>query len=203
MSDSQAGISFREQMSGPFALGETDPQAGAARGQAESTLLTMRATVMINDLDRFIANPDHPGSLTGEVDFAPLGTALASQSGVFNLFSPSGDPHTKYMVYELGFPAGGKDYYLAGKKLVKDDPLLEIWSETTTLYAVLHEGRDASGVIAGAGILHLSLLGLLKMLPTMTVTGAATLGEKAAALEKFGRFFAGQLYDSFVKHAPS
>jgi cholesterol oxidase len=203
MSDSQVGISFREQMSGPFAIGETDPQAGADKGRAAKTNFTMRATVDINDLDRFIADPGHLGSLTGEVDFPPLGSALQSKTGVFNLFSPSGDPSTKYMVYELGFAAGGKDYYMAGKKLVKDDPLLEVWSETTTLFTVLHQGNDPSGPVIGAGILHLSVLGLLKMVPTMTVTGATSLGQKAAALEKFGRFFAGQLYDSYIKHSPS
>jgi len=203
MNEPQVGIRFREQMSGPFALGETDPQAGADKGGAAKTIFTMRATVDIHDLDRFIADPDHLGSITGEVDFPPIGAALSSKTGVFNLFSPSGDPRTKYMVYELGFAGGDKDYYMAGKKLVKDDPVLEMWSGTTTLFTVLHEGSDASGPVIGAGILHLSLLGLLKMVPTMTVTGAATVGQKAAALEKFGRFFAGKLYDSYIKHSPT
>jgi predicted patatin/cPLA2 family phospholipase len=203
MKDPQIGISFREQMSGPFALGETDPQAGADKGKAANTVFTMRATVNIQDLDRFIADPNHLGSITGEVDFPLIGQALSSRTGVFNLFSPSGDPRTKYMVYELGFTHGHKDYYMAGKKLVKDDPLLEVWSETTTLLTVLHEGNDASGPVIGAGILHLSLLGLLKMVPTMTVTNAETIGQKAAALEKFGRFFAGQIYDSYIKHSPA
>ena len=199
MRDPQIGIMFREQMSGAFSLGQVDPETGASSGHASNTTLAMRGTVSIDDLEQFIADPNHAGRLTGEIDFAPLGLGLPAKTGIFNLFSPSGDSHTKYMVYELGFSAGGSDYYLAGKKLVKDDPLAEMWSETTSLFTVLHEGPDSTGRVVGAGILHLSLLGLLRMIPTMTVLNAASLSEKTTALGKFGRFFAGQLYDSYVK----
>jgi predicted acylesterase/phospholipase RssA len=201
MQDPQIGIMFREQMAGSFSLGCADAEAGAKQGKSSGSILTMRATVWIQDLERFLSEPDHPGGLTGEIDFEPLGRNMASKSGVFNLFSPSGDSGVKYMVYEMGFQCGGQDYYLAGKKLVRNDPVWDMWSETTTLYTVLHEGTGSAGTVVGAGILHLSLLGLLKMVPSMSVTNASTPAQKAAALERFGRFFAGQLYDSYIKHA--
>ncbi len=201
MTDPKIGISFRERMSGPFALGATDPRAGAEAGEAARTTFTMRAAIHLEDLDRFLADPDHVGSLSAELDFPPLGTGLPSKSGVFNLFSPAGDGRTKYMVYELGFEAGGKDYYMAGKKLIREDSILKMEPETTTLYTVLHEGTSASGPIVGAGILQIGVVDLLKMIPTFTVTNATSLARKAVALEKFGRFFAGQLYESYVRHA--
>jgi predicted acylesterase/phospholipase RssA len=201
MNDPQMGIMFREQMAGAFSLGCEDPEAGAQRGKAAGTTLTMRATVWIQDLERFLAEPDHPGGLSGEIEFEPLGRNLPSKSGVFNLFSPSGNPGLKYMVYEMGFQAAGRDYYLAGKKLVRNDPVWDMWTETTTLYSVLYKGTDRTGEVAGAGILHLSLMGLLKMLPSMSVTNASTAAQRAVALEKFGRFFAGELYDRYVKHS--
>ncbi len=59
--------------------------------------------------------------------------------------APTDDPKLKLMVYELGFEHGGEDYYLAGKKEVKDDPGFDLWSDTTTRYTKLHKGTDKSG----------------------------------------------------------
>ena len=81
-------------------------------------------------------------------------------SGVFGLFSPSGDPALTYMVYELSFAHGGHRWYLAGKKHVKLGSPLRLWGETTTLYTTLHQGEDATGAIAGAGVLSELHIGL-------------------------------------------
>ena len=78
---------------------------------------TMHGTIDIDDLARFMSDPEHAGSITGSIDFEPLGLNLPSTSGVFNLFSPTDDPTMKYMVYELGFNASdGKTYYMAGRE---------------------------------------------------------------------------------------
>src|SRR5579859_6624548 len=151
------GVTFREKMAGGFLLGETDPQSGADRGHAEGDALAMHAVISIDDLDRFIKVPEHPGGLAGTLDYPPLGAAgMASTSGVFNLFSPSGDPTMTYMVYEMGFRLDAKDYYLAGKKEVRQAAITDMWKATTTLYTQLHLGADSSGPVIGAGILTLT-----------------------------------------------
>ncbi len=197
---STIGISFREVMSGGFALGATDPAEGEKRGRAEGTGMTMHAAIDIQDLDLFLKEPEHPGNLTGTLDFTPFGTGLPATSGVFNLFNPTSDPKLKLMVYEMGFQHEGKNYYLAGQKDVRQDPIFDLWKATTTLYSQLHEGTDKTGPVVGAGILSLGVRQLIDLMSTMKAPGATTFTEKSEAMAKFGRFFLGELWDTYVRH---
>ena len=196
------GFTFREKMSGGFALGETDPVAGAKAGEAAGNTFTMHATINIDDLQAFMSDSNHNGSITGSIDFAPLGLNLPSTSGVFNLFSPTGDTKMKYMVYELGFNASdGKPYYMAGHKDVKDAPLTDMWKATTTLYTQLHQGTDKTGPVVGAGVLTLGMTDLLAMIPTMHAVNAASPEQAAETVAKFGKFFLGEIWETYVEKA--
>ncbi|HEX5326036.1 MAG TPA: hypothetical protein VFW75_05165, partial [Acetobacteraceae bacterium] len=106
----------------------------------------------------------------------------------------------KYMVYELGFQHAGKSYYLAGRKEVRDDPAIDAWKQTTTLYTRLHEGADAGGPVVGAGVLTLGVADLIRMLGTVSAPGAVTAPQSAAAMARFGHFFLGQMWDSYGAH---
>jgi cholesterol oxidase len=197
MQQTALGIAFQETMSGPFALGESDPQAGAQQGQAAGTSLTIHCAVAIDDLDRFAADPNHAGSISGSVVLSPFGAELTATSGVFNLFSPTDDPTLKVMVYELGFTHNGLDYYLAGHKNVRSGPPSDLWGATTTLYTQLHSGADRSGPVVGAGIITIDVDRLARLVASMRVTGAASVGDEASALYHFGRFFLGELWDTY------
>jgi predicted acylesterase/phospholipase RssA len=198
MKNPTLGFTFRETMSGHFALGETDPRAGEKTGRAAGTLLTMHATILIDDLDTFIVDPNHLGRIAGNIDYVSFGNAIPATRGVFNLFSPSNDPKMKLMVYELAFEHAGERYYLAGHKEVKDDPGFDLWKDTTTLFTTLHRGDDKTGPIAGAGVLSLGPIDLAKMVRTMHATDAASLAEETKAVAKFGRFFLGEMWDSYI-----
>jgi hypothetical protein len=191
------GITFDETMTGDFALGPVDPEAGAAMGKKAGNQLAMHATVTIADLDAFIADPKHEGRLKGSIDFAPLGQGIPARSGVFNLFSPSRKSGLKYMVYELAFEHGGQPHYLAGKKHVHDDFGVDLWSDTTTLFTRLHAGRNDKAPVAGAGILRLDMGDFLKLMSTIKVTGTRSAKDKAEAVAKFGKFFMGELWDIY------
>ena len=192
------GITFKETMAGAFALGANEPTAGEARGKAEGTTLAMHARVEIPDLDAFIEDADHAGKLSGTIDFAPLGIALKAEDGAFNLFSPSGKPGLKYMVYELGFDHNGAPRYLAGKKHVHDDIGPDMWSDTTTLMTTLHEGAKADGPVIGAGVLKLDAGAFASLMTTVRVTGTDNPVEQTMAVAKFGRFFMGELWDTYA-----
>ena len=198
MKDANLGLTFRETMAGWFALGETDPKAGAEKGKAAGTHLTMNATIDIQDLKRFVSDPNHAGRITGHISTAALGDNLPAKGGTFNLFHPSGNPKLKWMVYELAFERDGQDYYLAGKKEVQDDPGFDLWTDTTSLLTQLHKGTDTTGPVIGAGILTLSLTGLLKLVSTVHATNATSTKESAEAILEFGRFFLGQLWDTYA-----
>jgi hypothetical protein len=139
----------------------------------------------------------------GHITFPPLGENLPVRSGVFNLLSPSGQPDTKWMIYELGFAAAGQDYYLAGRKEVRDDPGFDLWQDTTTLHVRLHEGAGASGPVIGAGVLHLKPAGLLKLVSSLSATNAGSAAGQSQAIGKFGRFFLGGLWDSYAARVPA
>jgi len=190
------GVTFKETMQGFFALGETEPEAGARKARADGTRLAMHAEVTIDDLDRFLAVETHPGGLTGTIDFAPFGMGLAAPSGVFQLFSPGPGEECRRMVYELGFQAQGASHYLAGEKRVRNDPGIDLWSDTTTLFTRLHRGADATGPVIGAGILSLGVPQLLALLSTFRPINGGNAGTVVA----FGRFFFGQLWDVYAPH---
>jgi hypothetical protein len=197
------GLRFRETMGGAFALGATDPEAGVEQGQRAGHTLALHATISIEDIDRFVDDPDHTGRLDAHVDFTPFGEGILGHRGVFNLFAPSDAPDTKWMVYEVAFRHDGTDYYLAGKKHVRDDPGFDLWNDTTTLRARLHEGLDASGPVVGAGVLRLGVDDLVRLVSTIRATNADSLAEKTRAIGAFGRFFMGELWTQYASRAPT
>lgn len=201
MTKNVIGIAFDETMAGGFALGETDPQAGRERGEIEGNVLAMHAKVDISDIDEFIYNPKHRGNLTGSLDFPPFAMGMSAPAGVFNLFSPSDDPTCKLMVYELAFKHDGKPYYLAGRKEVRNAMVTKMWKATTTLYTCLHEGDGNDGPVVGAGVLTLGMRQLIDLVSTMRATNATSPKDTTEAMMKFGRFFMGDLWDTYAKHA--
>jgi len=196
------GITFRETMSGPFALGETDPERGRATGARNEETLFLHATIHIPDLARFEADPEHAGTIEGEVAFEPLGGAYPARGGRFSLFSPTDEPRLRRMVYEVAFEADGEPYYLAGHKDVRDDPGFDLWADTTTLYARLHRGADAGGAVVGAGVLRLGVDDLARLVSTMRATGTGSAGDGVGAVATFGRFFLGALWERYAALAP-
>lgn len=193
-----AGLDFRETMSGPFTLGATDPQDGARAG---APVLAMHAAIHIDDIAGFVNSSSHLARLSGTIDYAPLGTGLVAPSGVFGLFSPSGDPALTWMVYELAFEHAGQPRYLAGRKHVRLGPPWKLWHETTTLYTTLHAGRDRSGRVIGAGTLSLGVGALLDLLGTVQGTGAGS-GQRVGAVLQFFRYFSAELARTYLLRRP-
>jgi len=200
MTTPATGVTFRETLSGSFALGETDPRAGRRKGKSEGHELTVRATVDVRDVDRFRDDPEHLGALHGEVDFTPFGEHVPVWRGMFNLFSPAGEEKLKRMVYEMAFEHDGRPYYLAGRKELRDDPGFDLLKDTTTLFACLHQGYDASAPVVGAGVLSLDVGDLIRLLTTLHATNAHSAAQQADAVRKFGTFFLGELWDSYRDH---
>ncbi|CAN5709052.1 hypothetical protein BH23GEM7_BH23GEM7_06600 [soil metagenome] len=198
MSNATEGVTFRETMQGNFALGETDPRAGAEKGKRENTTLAMHANITVEEMDRFISDPEHTARLMASVDFTPFGTGIPAREGKFNLFSPGGDPNRREMVYEFPFEHQGEQYYLHGFKDVHDDPGFDTWSDLTTLFTRLHRGSDRSGEVVGAGVLTISMPAFLKVLGTVRATGSDSKTDQARTLAKFGKFFAGKVWDSYA-----
>jgi predicted patatin/cPLA2 family phospholipase len=200
MREPGVGVMFRETMRGRFSLGMTDPQDGARA--AGSVPLVLHASIQIEDISAFVASSEHKGGLVGHIHFEPWGRAVPAQSGVFGLFSPSGDPLLTYMIYELGLHHAGEDYYLAGRKLVRIGKLAQLWSATTTLFVQLHRGSDTHGEVIGAGVLTLGVSDLLRLLVTVHATNPPTAWAGMRAVWRFVQFFASELVRTYVRRRP-
>jgi cholesterol oxidase len=101
------------------------------------------------------------------------------------------------MVYELAVDRDGKQYYLAGRKLVGGGhSLLSVWHDTTTLFTTLHEGTSAVGPVVGAGILRLRPSALVGLVATFTTINAIGL-ERARVSSRFLRFFSSEVWNVY------
>jgi hypothetical protein len=103
----------------------------------------------------------------------------------------------------MGFSHEGTNYYLAGKKEVRDDPGFDLWEDTTTLKVRLFEGSDNTGKIAGAGILKLSMKELVKLLRSMHTIDVGSSVESLNVVANFGAFFLGELWGTYKGKAKS
>ena len=201
----RTGLSFTEEMHGQLALGETDPQAGAANGDPT----TVHLTITVDDVEAFVADPAHRATVHGWLESESLGGGrLPVRGGRFNLFVPGpDDPASRRMVYRLPIEdAHGTRRTLVGHKEVRDDPGFDVWRDTTTLFARLLDGRageppdpdDACATVAGAGVLRIGRTDLMRQLTTFRTTGP----DGIEALYRFGRFFFGQVWEVYGPGAP-
>lgn len=194
---------FTETMKGHVAEGAT----GFAEGEKAKnrTAISFTLTIGTNDLDSFLDLPEHEGTANGHLEIDALGGAMAVKDGIFNLLIDKGsETHSKTMNYRLFVEdAGGNPYTLVGAKNVNDDGgFFEVWKDTTTLYTHIYRGRVEQGQEAeasqwGMGIMHLGELALMKELTTFRV-GAPGVKAKLEALNRFGEYFLGSLWDVYA-----
>ncbi len=182
-----AGITFRERMAGRMKIDRdpADPAAGTTGGR-----LILELAVTIPDLAGFIHDPEHRGRLAGMIRHPVFRAPVYADRGVFKLFAPAEEPRMRLMVYELRFEAGGSNYFLAGRKRLRNDWVLDMWPDTTNLFVTLHAGEDATGRVLAKGRVRLSPVGLLAMLTTFAVLNRATAADRRRTLSRFFGFFA-------------
>lgn len=189
------GITFRETMTGRLTFGATDPVAGA--DDVAAIPFALHATIDIRDIAAFVADPMHAGELVGHLYAPRAGFTLPSSSGVFRLFSPGPDPDVTEMVYEMGYIRDGKPHYFRGRKHVRIGPPWRGWGETTTLYVTVHAG-DAGGPVIAAGVLSLGVADLFALVGTLRATGCERPMQRLRAIMGFTRFFARELWRTYV-----
>jgi len=195
-------VEFTEEMKGFVTLGATDYEAGEKQGKADGNACMFHLTITTEDVERFVADPAHPGSTRGWVGCEVLGGRLAVEDGLFNLFVSSDDPDLTHMLYRLWFADGaGNPLTMSGHKNVKDDPGFDLWSDTSTLYIHILAGHvdadgEAGAEVVAAGVLHIHLMDFARQLTTFRAHGP-TVEARARGLGSFGRLFLGDLWDIY------
>jgi cholesterol oxidase len=199
------GVRFSESMSGYFSTKVTDEGddaylRGSTQGRADGSLFQFILTIISDDLERTIADVNYVSPMLGSVLAPALSTqALTVTEGQFNYFLLDRDRvETKRMQYKMRISSvEGKSFYFYGFKVIHDDKGVDSWSDTTTLYITLYEGENEQGCVLGKGILRIPIASFMRQLTTMQVTNAKGLTERWGAMMKFGRFFGGQLVDTY------
>jgi cholesterol oxidase len=192
-------LSFTEGMKVYYADGVNAPEAGAVAGRENGQRLGFRLTITVDDVDRFLKEPEHTAQAEGWIDAAGCGGRCQVERGWFNLFSPGDAPDRRLMRYRLYFTDGmGRPRTLYGWKDVRHRPTARLWRDTTTLFFRLYEGHvpdgeDEAAAIAGAGILHLGLNDFARQLTTFRTHGPHGVSK----LERFSEFFLGELWDHY------
>ena len=184
-----AGLSFTETMKGSIEI------------DGDETPLSVTLTISIDDVNRFIVEPDHLGKMSGTVTSPALGGIRAVKEGEFNLFVDTA-ADTKKMRYLIYFSDdSNQPLTLFGEKIVHDDSGFDIWQDTTTLYTNIYRGHLTHAQIErnqplGNGVIRIFFADFIKQLTTFRTTGSSSK-DRTLALARFGKFFLGSIWDIY------
>ncbi|MGB2711673.1 MAG: alpha/beta fold hydrolase [Conexibacter sp.] len=195
------GIAFTERMSGFVSTSvDGDYKAGAEAAEAAGEAFAFVVTIHADDLDRFLTEPAHEARMAGTVTAPALSPQpLTITDGLFNLFTEDPDHvATRTMRYRMTLTdEQGRAYGFEGVKVIDDERGLDVWADTTTLYVTLRDGVAEDAPVLGCGILRIGVGDFARQLTTMRATGADGVREALEAKIRFGRFFAGVLFDVY------
>ncbi|NCD19857.1 MAG: GMC family oxidoreductase [Actinobacteria bacterium] len=193
-------VEFTEQMKGWVTLGETDPLVGRKRARALGHRLMFELTITAPHIEDFVTDGDHEGHAEGVVRSDLLGGELPVERGWFNLFVAPQDgsrDQQRQMRYRLWIrDAGGAPITLYGFKTVRDDPGLDIWSDTSTLHVTLLRGHvppSGTAPVIGAGVLRILPQDFARQLTTFRAHGE----DPVRSLGRFGSFFGEALWNIY------
>ncbi len=195
------GIQFTEQMTGFFSHQELeDYKQGEQKGKAEQSDFTFTLTVISDDLETMLTSEEHAAKMMGTV-VAPMLSAqpLTVTAGAFNLFVKDPDEvGVRRMVYQMNLiDENGRNWFMHGYKKVHDNQGFNIWGDTTTLYITVYDGSGMGAQVYGKGILKIKPEDFAKQITTMQARNEKSKQEAVLAVARFGRFFAGVIYESY------
>ena len=195
------GIRFTETMKGHWSTDMTDSfEQGEQRGKQAGSTFEFTLTIISRDLDQLVDDPQHPARMVGSVEAPTLSASpMTVSDGVFSLLAIDPDEiETRKMRYRMKLTSReGKTYFFDGFKRIQNHPGPDTWSDTTTLFIIVHDGDSDSAPTLGRGVLHIQPADFLRQMTTMEVTNAQTLKERLEGLARFGRLFAGSLQDVY------
>lgn len=195
------GVQFTETMKGFFSTQEkNDFEKGYNAGQKNQSPLMFTLTIQTQDVEAFLKDPEHKGSIAGTV-IAPALSAkpLTASNGIFNLFVKDvNDPKVKLMKYRMVLSTvEGKKFYFSGYKKVEDDKGFDLWKDTTMLFTTIYDGIDESAPVLGKGILKIAPGDFAIQMGTMKAVNTTNTMDSLKAIQAFGTFFSKEILDTY------
>jgi uncharacterized protein (DUF362 family) len=193
------GLRFSETMSGYLAEGVVDFEEGEKKGREQGHSLSFDAVIEIESVSDFIKLSGQEAKLSGTISYKPLGQNLTIRDGVFTLFRPDPVSGTRQMTYSFWFTGSdGKDTFLHGYKVIRDDPGVDVLEDMTRLFTRLYHGRQVSGAPIGSGILTFRLLDLPSMVASLQVTNTLSPITKLRTISAFVKFCYGEVRETYL-----
>jgi cholesterol oxidase len=197
------GVTFTERMHG-FIADSTDGnyEAAAKAGELIDQHFAFTVTVRIDDIDAFLKDPAHAGTLTGTAEAPHLSPEpLDIFEGRFNLMRRDEQSvETRRFEYNMLLTArNGRRFRFSGHKVVHNDRLPgDLVRDTTTLFVTLTDDDGGGrGSRQRLGLLKIAFRDFTKQVRTIQAIGGSSPRERAAAVAKFGGLFASQLFDIY------
>ena len=196
-------VRFTEEMLGHVTFGEEDFLRGAVAERDGAGALKFHLTIVVDDIDRFGADPLRSAGAHGYLVCDALGGKLPVEHGAFNLFVDT-QPGVKHMLYRLFFRDGsGHPLTLSGYKLIENNAGFDVWKDTTTLFTrVLRghvaEGDDETAELVASGTIRIRMRDFAKQLTTFRSSGPG-VGAQVGAIGKFSVIFVQQLAEAYLR----
>jgi cholesterol oxidase len=172
----------------------------AQQGRRDQSKFEFTVTIGVQDLDAALLNPGHKFALAGTAQAPTLSPKpLTLTGGGFQLLSKHPDEiGMRQMRYRARMVSDdGRVYFLDGFKTIRSGGLSRLWPDTTTLYITVYDGADTLNPVIGRGVLRISPDDFARQLATIEVLNAPNREQRLAATARFGRFFAGVLWDTY------
>jgi alpha/beta hydrolase fold len=191
-------LTYRETLAGFVDFGADDWNEGWIGGREVGSGCAIHLDVTIDDIDRFVADPEHTARVEGWMRCDGLGGRLEIERGWFNLLRDVEGPRHRHMDYLLHLCDGaGRPVTFVGFKDVRDEQLGTPWSDTSTLFSRLYAGHLAFGddprdARLAAGILRIDPHGFGRLLTSIRAHGGSP-AERLAAKARWGALFTGRL----------
>ena len=147
------GVQFTESMTG-FVTATVDDNYEQAyeHGKAAGQSLSFVLTIATQDESALIHDPQHQARAIGTVTAPILARDDLCARQLSAVRRKSGSGGVRNMIYRLPLlTQEGAASLLSGFKVIRDDGLLNLWRDNTTLYTTVHDGPDAgSSVLCAA-----------------------------------------------------
>ena len=109
-------------------------------------------------------------------------------------------PDYKQLRYGLHLLSeSGERFYFEGFKQLTDNPGIDFWEDTTTLFITLRRGDGPEAPLAYKGVVRISVEDFARQCSTFRVTHADSVQEQLSAVGRFGKFFLGGLFELYWK----
>jgi cholesterol oxidase len=136
-----ASFTVAEVLKGYVTPGETDPFTGYRKGLLAGLTAQAVVNLTVDDVKRFVQQPDHSARAAGTFRCPALGGDLPYAEGVFHLFVEEDNPYLRRMIYRLFATGPQGRVTVSGFKTLSDNPSTGIWFDCGWLWTRIFPGH--------------------------------------------------------------